>query len=306
MRVSSFQVSRLVGTPRQPGRSRAAARASPAPAAVGPSTQRLSNMKASVSSSLAGSSAAAHAPRRRWRGPGRGRSCSCAGDAPPGHEAVGLGVVGAADQPHEFAHHVAVEPRRPEGVLGDHPARREDHEVDSWRCRACRVGEVSTVKIDGSGWSKLTVPMVLKRARSYLYGARLPCQATTSSGEWSSSSPTAGRGTSAPARTARSTSSNAATGCQEVARVGEAVGADRAQIGQAERRAVVLADVAARRAIQRRRGSARRAGSRAISPGAMSSRPSSVSERERALLRARSAARRRRRRKTRSIERFAA
>ncbi|MOA13894.1 hypothetical protein D3C78_1339620 [compost metagenome] len=30
------------------------------------------------------------------------------------------------------------------------------------------VGEVSTVKIDGSGWSKLTVPIVLKRRRSYL------------------------------------------------------------------------------------------------------------------------------------------
>ncbi|MNZ61834.1 hypothetical protein D3C78_799360 [compost metagenome] len=45
------------------------------------------------------------------------------------------------------------------------------------------VGEVSTVKIDGSGWSKLTVPMVLKRRRSYLYGTLLPCQATTSSGE---------------------------------------------------------------------------------------------------------------------------
>ena len=31
-------------------------------------------------------------------------------------------------------------------------------------------GEVSTVKIDGSGWSKLTVLIALKRARSYLYG----------------------------------------------------------------------------------------------------------------------------------------
>ena len=28
------------------------------------------------------------------------------------------------------------------------------------------LGEVRTVKIDGSGWSKLTVPMVLNRARS--------------------------------------------------------------------------------------------------------------------------------------------
>src|SRR5581483_6049363 len=45
------------------------------------------------------------------------------------------------------------------------------------------LGEVSTVKIDGSGWSKLTVPITLKRARSYLNDARLPCQATTSNGE---------------------------------------------------------------------------------------------------------------------------
>ena len=33
------------------------------------------------------------------------------------------------------------------------------------------LGEVSTVKIDGSGWSKLIEPIVLKRRRSYLHGA---------------------------------------------------------------------------------------------------------------------------------------
>ena len=38
-------------------------------------------------------------------------------------------------------------------------------------------------------------------------------------------------------------------GRQKIARVGEAVGADRAEFGQAERRAVVFADVAARRAV---------------------------------------------------------
>src|SRR2546423_15512234 len=32
-------------------------------------------------------------------------------------------------------------------------------------------GDVNTVKIDGSGWSKLTVLITMKRARSYLYGA---------------------------------------------------------------------------------------------------------------------------------------
>src|SRR6266581_13925 len=34
----------------------------------------------------------------------------------------------------------------------------------------CPEGEVSTVKIEGSGWSKLTVLITMKRARSYLYG----------------------------------------------------------------------------------------------------------------------------------------
>src|ERR1700759_2879045 len=46
-------------------------------------------------------------------------------------------------------------------------------------------GAVSTVKMEGSGWSKLTVPITMKLARSYRYGVRLPCQATTSNGEWS-------------------------------------------------------------------------------------------------------------------------
>jgi hypothetical protein len=45
-------------------------------------------------------------------------------------------------------------------VLGESGAKA----VFSWS--ADRL--VSTVKIDGSGWSKLIVPMTLKRARSYL------------------------------------------------------------------------------------------------------------------------------------------
>ena len=32
------------------------------------------------------------------------------------------------------------------------------------------LGLVSTVKIDGSGWSKLIVPITMKFAVSYLYG----------------------------------------------------------------------------------------------------------------------------------------
>ena len=44
-------------------------------------------------------------------------------------------------------------------------------------------GHVSTVKIDGSGWSTVTVFTAWKRARLYLYGVKVPCHATTSHGE---------------------------------------------------------------------------------------------------------------------------
>src|SRR5256714_14115275 len=44
-------------------------------------------------------------------------------------------------------------------------------------------GDVSTVKIDGSGWSKLIEPIVMKCAVSYFSGARLPCHATTLNGD---------------------------------------------------------------------------------------------------------------------------
>src|SRR6188768_2575305 len=45
------------------------------------------------------------------------------------------------------------------------------------------LGAVSTVKIDGSGWSKLIEPITMKCAVSYFTGARLPCQATTLKGD---------------------------------------------------------------------------------------------------------------------------
>src|SRR6185436_13911392 len=44
------------------------------------------------------------------------------------------------------------------------------------------LGEVSTVKIDGSGWSKLIEPIVMKSLVSYFSGVRLPCHATTLNG----------------------------------------------------------------------------------------------------------------------------
>ena len=40
-----------------------------------------------------------------------------------------LGVVLPEDQAHEFVHHVAMKPGRPEGMFGYQPARRKDREV---------------------------------------------------------------------------------------------------------------------------------------------------------------------------------
>src|SRR6188474_406797 len=45
------------------------------------------------------------------------------------------------------------------------------------------VGEVSTVKIEGSGWSWLIEPIAMKARVSYAYGTRLPCHATTLNGD---------------------------------------------------------------------------------------------------------------------------
>ncbi len=45
-------------------------------------------------------------------------------------------------------------------------------------------GQVSTVNMDGSAWSWVTVFIAQNLDRSYLNGARFPCQAATSKGEW--------------------------------------------------------------------------------------------------------------------------
>jgi hypothetical protein len=63
---------------------------------------------------------------------------------------------------------------------------------------------------------------------------------------------------------------------QEVARIGQAVRADRAQVRQAQQGAEVLADIAARRAVRQATGKRMPRGITAISCGSSSSRPSSV------------------------------
>ena len=83
---------------------------------------------------------------------------------------LGLGVVVAVDEAHEFVHEVAVEERRAEGCSAT-IQRGGKITKSQLAVPGVSVGEVSTVKIEGSGWSKLTVSIVLNRARSYLYGA---------------------------------------------------------------------------------------------------------------------------------------
>ena len=46
-----------------------------------------------------------------------------------GNKPLGFGVVPSADQPHELVHEIAMKPGRTEGVLGDHPARRKNNEI---------------------------------------------------------------------------------------------------------------------------------------------------------------------------------
>ena len=126
---------------------------------------RVSNMKASVSSMCAGFELGVGGA---LEGLGVGavarHAIVQAGSA--GKKAFGLGVVFAVDEAHELVHHVAVKPGRAKGVLGDKPARGKDREVAL--AVPERAGRGETVKIDGSGWSKLTVLMVLKRAMSYM------------------------------------------------------------------------------------------------------------------------------------------
>ena len=63
-----------------------------------------------------------------------------AGDSPltSWQKALLFGLVGAAYEPHELTHGVAVVVWRPEGMLCNSPPWREDHKV--CHCRACASG----------------------------------------------------------------------------------------------------------------------------------------------------------------------
>uniref|UniRef100_A0A0N4ZLE2 Glucosamine_iso domain-containing protein n=1 Tax=Parastrongyloides trichosuri TaxID=131310 RepID=A0A0N4ZLE2_PARTI len=162
-----------------------------------------------------------------------------------GQEAFGLGVVLAVDQPHELAHDVAVEPRRTEGVLGYHPAGREDDEVavgGAWRIAGRsehgedrRVGMIEADRADGVETAQVVFVRHVVAVpghhvqRAVVEGGRPQLAAVF---------------LNALRRAIHVLEPG--DGRLEVARVGQAVGTDRTEVGQAEGRAVVLADVAAR------------------------------------------------------------
>ena len=166
-----------------------------------------------------------------------------------GHEAFRLRIVGAMHQAHEFAGDVAMEPRRPEGVLRHQPARREDDEIHVAHALAVagrmqhqedrRIGMVVADRTDGVETAKIVlagrvvaVPGDDVQRRMTDVGApQMPLEfrhqfeiafAILES------------------RDRR----------EEVARVRQAIAADRPKVGQLQHRAEVLADVAARFAVR--------------------------------------------------------
>ena len=196
--------------------------------------------------------------------------------APPGTKAFGLGIVGAEDQAHEFVHQVAMEPRRTEGVLGDHPTRRKDREVAVGG--AGNVGRRGQHRVDG--W----IGMIERNGvdaveeREIVFVGRVvavPCD-DIERRVIDEGAPQAAQEFGDDVELAVAIFEGG-DGRFEIARIGEAVGADGAEFGQAERQAVVLADVAAGlacRASSTRNLTPR--GMTQISPGATSRMPSSV------------------------------
>ena len=166
---------------------------------------------------------------------------------PARHEALRLGVVLAVDQPHELAHDVHVVPGRPERVLRHQPAVGEDHEVD--------VGRAGRLGRRGQHGEDRRVGVVEQdRADRASSGAGRTCRARSCRARRRrrAASGRASAAQSAPPHFTyiREGASRVLVGGdrrQEVARVGQAVGADRPALGQRERAAVVLAQIAAGR-----------------------------------------------------------
>lgn len=164
-----------------------------------------------------------------------------------------LGVVPALDEPHELAHGVAVVPGGPEGVLADQPARREDDEVgDGGACvvggggqhrEDARVRVVEADAADGVEAAQVVlVGVVVAVPRDHVEGRVRLHRLVKAVGElgrhrvlvW------------AVKRHAAAVLVKRSQGRLEVARVGEPVGADGAQLREDKVALVQLQGVAAR------------------------------------------------------------
>lgn len=175
-----------------------------------------------------------------------------------GHEAArpsALGVVAAADEAHELAHGVAVVPGRAEGVLADEPARREDDKVghggarDGRRRREHREdGRVRVVVgncADGVEAAQVVLVGVVVavpgddvKGRVCLAGLEERVVHLDGDGE----------GVAALGGGRAKVLAEVSHGRLEVARVGQAVGADGAQVREDEVALVQLQGVASGRA----------------------------------------------------------
>ena len=162
-----------------------------------------------------------------------------------GQKAARLRVVDAVHEAHQLAHHVPVEPRRPEGVLGHLPARREDDEVAVRHARLPgrraqdsedrRVGVIEAHRVDRHEAREI----VLVRRVAAVPGHHVERRAAPLGGPQPAHELVdhlALRVLVLERRHRR----------EEVARLREALRADQPQLRQAERRAVVLAQIAAR------------------------------------------------------------
>lgn len=169
--------------------------------------------------------------------------------------AAALGVVAAADEAHELAHGVAVVPGRAEGVLADEPARREDDKVghggaghgrrrrqhrEDGRVRVvvgdCADGvEAAQVVLVG-----VVVALPGDDVKGRVCLARLEERIVHLDGD--------GEGVAALECRRAKVLAEVRHGGLEVARVGESVGANGAQLGQHEVALVQLQRIASGRA----------------------------------------------------------
>ncbi len=202
-----------------------------------------------------------------------------------GHEALGLGVIDAVHEPHELRHDVAVIPGRPERVFRHGPALGEDHEVDIGGAAAFPMATSSPCR--STGRDDRTAPSRPARSAAGRICRDSSCRARRSRRSANAAACDAEQ-FAAPFDDQRVRRIDILVGRhrrKEVARVGEAIGADRPAVRQRERAAVILADIAAR---QPAMGSARKItprGMMQISPGSISITPNSVTKRSPPLLR---------------------